>query len=83
MLRYHLAVLAYCVSCASLHQLLTAHYIGECTSWLSFAETGYCGIVRKTLGLLRTSPLLLASAVITGAPLANHAARGEDRTIDE
>jgi len=83
MLRYHIAVLAYCISCASLHQVLTAHYIGHCNSWLSFAETGYCGIVRKTLGILRTSPLIIATGVITGAPLAVHAARGENRAIDE
>lgn len=72
-LRYHLAVLAYCISCASLHQLLAAHYAGQCTTWLSFAETGYCSIVRKTLGALRTSPLVVAGAVITGAPLHHHA----------
>jgi len=70
MLRYHLAVLAYCISCATLHQLLTVHYIGHCNSWLTFSETGYCGIVRKTLGALRTSPLLLAGAVVAGAPAA-------------
>lgn len=69
MFRYHLTVLAYCVSCAALHQLLTAHYVGHCNSWLSFSETGYCSLVRKTLGALRTSPLLIAGAVIAGAPV--------------
>jgi len=84
MLRYHLAVLAYCVSCATLHQLLTVHYIGQCTTWLSFAESGYCQIVRKTLGALRTSPLLIASAVITGAPLVDrHAAWGQNGAVGQ
>lgn len=84
MFRYHLSVLAYCISCATLHQLLTTHYIGHCTSWLSFAETGYCSIVRKTLGALRTSPLLVAGAVIAGAPQnVINAARGQNREIYE
>jgi hypothetical protein len=84
MLKYHLAVLAYCISCSTLHQLLTLHYIGQCNVWLSFAETGYCGIVRKTLGALRTSPLLLAGAVVAGAPRAvQYAAGRQDREIDE
>lgn len=81
MLRYHLAVLAYCVSCATLHHVLQSHYIGHCNTWLSFGESGYCSIVRKTLGTLRTSPLVVASAVITGAP--HHAAWGENRAINE
>jgi hypothetical protein len=81
--QYHLAVLAYCVSCSSLHQLLTVHYVGQCNAWLTFAETGYCGLIRKTLGLLRTSPLLIAGAVVAGAPLANHAPWGQDRPVDE
>jgi hypothetical protein len=85
MLRYHLSVFAYCISCATLHQLLTVHYVGHCNSWLSFAETGYCSIIRKTLGALRTSPLLLAGAVIAGAPrnLVQYAAGRQDREIDE
>lgn len=82
--RYHLAVLAYCVSCATLHQLLTYHYILSCNTWLSFAESGYCGIVRKTLCALRTSPLLIAGAVIAGAPLQHHhAAWGENGPDDQ
>lgn len=81
-LRYHLTVLAYCISCASLHQLLAAHYVNQCTTWLSFGESGYCGIVRKTLGVLRTSPLLVAGAVIAGAP-QHHAQRRDNFSISE
>ena len=69
MLRYHLAVLAYCASCAALHHVVAAHYTGHCGSWLSFTETTYCAIVRKTLGALRESPMLVVGAVIGGAPI--------------
>lgn len=72
-LRHQFSVLAYCVSCALLHQLLSVHYFEQCHSWLSFSETGYCSIVRKTLGILRTSPLLIAGGVITGAPALQYA----------
>ena len=70
-LRYHLAVCAYCISCSTMHHMLTVHYVDQCNAWLSFAETGYCGLVRKALGLLRTSPLLIAGAVIANAPIAH------------
>lgn len=68
LLRHHLAVFAYCISCASLHSLLAVHYAGHCGSWLAFSETGYCSLVRKTLGALQTSPLIVAGAVIATAP---------------
>lgn len=77
MLRYHVAVALYCISCASLHQLLSVHYINDCSSWLSFAETPYCSIVRKVLGILRTSPLLLVGAIVTNAPWREDGAVGE------
>lgn len=77
MLKYHLAVLAYCISCAALHQVLQTHYIYQCGNWLSFTESGYCSLVRKTLGALQTSPLVVAGAVITGAPHAQRRQNGQ------
>lgn len=85
LLRYHLAVCVYCVSCISLHHLLSTHYVNQCTSWLTLGETGYCSLVRKTLGALQTSPLLLAGAVIGGAPplQLQHAPRRQNIEVGE
>lgn len=81
---FHFAVLAYCLSCATLHQVLTIHYTGQCCSWLSFAETGYCSIVRKTLGALRASPLFVAGAVLANPPIAlEYAAGRQNRAVHE
>lgn len=79
-LRYHLAVCVYCVSCVSLHQLLNAHYLHQCNTWIG--ESGYCSLIRKTLSALQTSPLLIAGAVIGGAPY-QYAPRRENIQIGQ
>jgi len=75
-LRYRIGVLAYSVSCVALHGLLHKHYIDSCHSWLSslssIEPSAYCTVVRKALSILQASPLLVTSAVITGAPLIDH-----------
>jgi hypothetical protein len=72
-LRYNVGVLVYCLSCVALHNLLHKHYLDSCNTWLAalsgISPSAYCGIVRKVLGILQTTPLLVASAVVTGAPL--------------
>jgi hypothetical protein len=71
--RYHIGIACYCISCVALHNLLHKHYLDACSSWVSaisgIQPTTYCAVVRKTLAVLQASPLLVASAVITGAPL--------------
>lgn len=81
-LRYHVAVCVYCLSCVSLYNLLNTHYNSQCTSWIAIGESGYCSLIRKTLGALQTSPLVVAGAVIGGAPL-HHAPRRQNVQISQ
>ena len=76
-MRYRLAVACYCLTCAALHQILTIHYVTQCDTWLTFAESSFCSIVRKTLVVLRASSLLIAGAVVADAP------RREDREVGQ
>ena len=74
--RYNVSVACYCVSCVVLHNLLHKHYIDSCNSWLlslsGIQPSAYCTIVRKALAVLQASPLLVVSAVVTGAPLIEY-----------
>lgn len=71
--RYNIGLVCYCLSCVALHNLLHKHYLDACNTWVAALSgtppSTYCAFVRKTLGILQASPLLVSSAVITGAPL--------------
>lgn len=62
--------LAYAFTCALLHHILAHHYSDACKpSWWPFLEsTVYCELVRKTLHVLRASPLLAALPGLRGLP---------------
>lgn len=60
---------AYALSCALLHHVLSHHYQEACRpSWWSFGldSSAYCAVVHKALYALRAAPLL---AVFPRPPL--------------
>jgi hypothetical protein len=61
LLSKYLCALTYTVTCVLLHNLLNAHYASSCGVW--FFETAYCGIVRRVLVVLQTSPLVLVGSL--------------------
>lgn len=57
--------LAYAVTCAFLHHVLSYHYQDACRpSWWAFGDsattTAYCAIVHRALQVLGASPVLAA-----------------------
>lgn len=67
----HLALVS--VSCFSLHQLLTHHYMSACHSsfWsVIWSDSAYCGFVHATLKALQWAPITLAGPLLSRNSLA-------------
>lgn len=63
--------LAYAVTCAFLHHVLSHHYQDACRpSWWPFGEsaTTYCTVVHRALQVLGASPVLAALPHLAHVP---------------
>ena len=66
MLREVRRVVADVVGCAIAYNIVEAHYVRECTGFVTLFgldTSPYCGMLRNTLGALRSVPAAMALAV--------------------